>query len=395
MLKKTIFAVLLGANAVTPAMAWSTKPAGTYLVTLTNQSYGHGFSFPVAATHASSLHLFQVGQLASVQAANVAQTGSPVSTYNFLNGKLASGEVTDVYGHPFPMAARGASTAPWPAGLPFFDTQNATPALKPTVIGQTLLSSISFTVGANPNDRFSLVMMMMCTNDGLAGLDSVSLPEQYGETKIYNFYAYDAGVEKNTELSADIVDPCGLMAPRAANGDVLVSTTDGNRNSPPTASQTPPNTNTDASIQTTDPIALFSSPTIAGKADIPANFAWNANQPVGSVTITRIDGPRLDPNLTYDTTSQNINIADVQVIGGKHYKVQLKTQGEKLYSLVTADELTKQVNNQPGQYDTSTGLLTLPAVEIGARTYKAVLKNLGNFVFHLERLEEPNSAYTL
>ena len=394
MLKKVLFSVLLGANALTPALAWNTKPTGTYSVTVTNQTYGHGFSFPVAATHSSALHVFQVGQLASVQAANVAQTGSPVSTFNFLAGKLSSGEVTDVYGHPFPMAARGASTAPWPAGLPFFDALSSTPGLKPTTTGQTLLSSINFTLGANPSDRLSLVMMMMCTNDGLAGLDSVALPEQYGETKIYNFYAYDAGVEQNTELSADIVDPCGLMAPRAANGDPQVSTTDGNRNSPPTASQTPPTTNTDASIQTSNPIALFSSPTIGGKADIPANFAWNTNLPVGVVTITRIDGPRVDANLTHDSTNQNIHLADVQVLD-RHYKVQLKTQGDKLYSLVSADELTKQAHSKPAQYDTNTALLTIPSVEIGARQYRAVLKNLGNFVFRLERLEEPDTAFGL
>lgn len=386
--------MFLSSTALNPAFAWNTKTTGTYSVTLTNQTYGHGFSFPVASTHASSLHLFQDGQMATVQAANVAQTGSPVSTFNLLSGKLTTGEVTDVYGHPFPMAARGASTAPWPAGLPFFDALSSTPGLKPTTTGQTLLSSINFTLGANQGDKFSLIMMMMCTNDGLAGLDSVALPDNYGETKIYNIYAYDAGVEKNTELSADIVDPCGLMAPRAANGDPQVSTTDGNRNSPPTASQTPPSTATDASIQTTDPIALFKSPTIEGKASIPANFAWNANQPVGVVTITRIDGPRVEPNLTYDTGNQNINIADVQVLD-KHYKVQLKTQGEKLYSLVTADELTKQAHSQPAQYDTATALLTLPSVDIGSRKYRAILKNIGGFVFHLERLEEPDSAYTL
>ncbi len=393
MLKKVTFCILLASNALNPALAWNTQTTGTYQVTLSNQTYGHGFSFPVASTHRPGLHLFQEGQPASVQAANVAQTGSPVSTFNFLAGKLPSGEVTDVYGHPFPMASRSANTAPWPAGLPFFDSLSATPGLKPTTTGQTLLSSISFTLGANQGDRLSLIMMMMCTNDGLAGLDAVNLPENQGETKIYNMYAYDAGVEQNTELGADIVDPCGLMAPRAANGNPQVSTTDGNRNSPPTASQTPPSTETDTSIQTTNLIALYSNPTIGGKADIPANFAWNGLQPVGVVTITRIDGPRVEPILTYDT-NQNINIADVQV-NDLHFKVQLKSQGEKLYGLVTADQLAKQAHSLPGKYDINSGILTIPSVEIGARTYTAILKNIGNFVFHLERLEEPNSAYTL
>jgi hypothetical protein len=177
-----------------------------------------------------------------------------------------------------------------PAGLPYFDTLGILPGLKPTSTSQTLVNSISFIIGANQNDRLSLIMMMMCTNDGLAGLDSAKLPENLYETKTYNVFAYDAGVEKNTELSADIVDPCGLMAPRAANGQPQVSTSDGNRNSPPSPSQTPPTTDSDPNIQTIYPIARYTNPTISGNGDIPTNFAWKAQKPVGVVTITKING---------------------------------------------------------------------------------------------------------
>lgn len=297
MFKKSIFCIFLMGNVLNSASAWTnTAPTGTYLVTLTNQTYAQGFSFPVAATHPNGFHVFEEGQYASVQAANIAQIGTPVPMFNMLSGKLATGDVTDVYGHPFPMASGGAITAPWPAGLPYFDALGVepgttrVPGLKPTLASQTLVNGISFTIGANQSDRFSLIMMMMCTNDGLAGLDSVKLPENMGETKTYNVFAYDAGVEKNTELSADIVDPCGLMAPRDANGQPQVSTNDGNRNSSPSPSQTPPSTASDDYIKTSSPITKYSNPSISGIGNIPANFAWKAQKPVGTVTITKLDG---------------------------------------------------------------------------------------------------------
>lgn len=260
--------------------------AGVYYVTLSNETYAQGFSFPVAATHVPTFHLFQVGQYATVQAANIAQIGTPVPMYNLLHGQQGA-DVTDLYVHPFPIASGGAGTSFWKTGLPYFDGDALVPNLYSTVTDHTLTSSMSFTITAEPGDRFSLLMMMMCTNDGLAGLDAVRLPQGVGHVATYAVYAYDAGVELNTERSADIVDPCGLMAP-LQNGQPQVSTTDGNRNAPPSPSQAPPSAASDPSIQTHDPIARYRNPTVAGHGDIPANFAWKASKLVGKVTITKI-----------------------------------------------------------------------------------------------------------
>ena len=277
--------LLLAAIAVSPARSDDGNDdgdkhggPGLYAVTLTNTTYAQGFSFPVAATHDDSIIMFEVGHFASAAAAQIAQNGNPVAMYNALRG--AAG-VTGLYGGPFTVGTVGNPAVAWPAGLPYFDAAYAsTPGLYPTVSAHTLPNNVSFTIAGNRDDRFSILMMLMCTNDGLTGLDAVKLPKGLGERKDYDIYAYDAGVEINTEKSNDIVNPCGLMAPYA-HGMPQVSTTDGNVNSPPSGS--------DLSIAEHKPIARYSNPTIKGIGDVPTNFGWDANRPVGKVTITRIN----------------------------------------------------------------------------------------------------------
>ena len=50
--------------------------------------------------------------------------------------------------------------------------------------------------------------MLICTNDGFTGIDSLRLPKKVGDTVSAGSLAYDAGTEMNTELFADIVPPC-------------------------------------------------------------------------------------------------------------------------------------------------------------------------------------------
>jgi hypothetical protein len=53
--------------------------------------------------------------------------------------------------------------------------------------------------------------MLICTNDGFTGLDTVRLPQVVGETITLYSDAYDAGSEINTEDFADIVPPCPAL----------------------------------------------------------------------------------------------------------------------------------------------------------------------------------------
>ena len=54
--------------------------------------------------------------------------------------------------------------------------------------------------------------MLICTNDGFTGVDTLRLPKKVGDTASAYTSAYDAGTEINTEDFADIVPPCqGLV----------------------------------------------------------------------------------------------------------------------------------------------------------------------------------------
>ena len=63
--------------------------------------------------------------------------------------------------------------------------------------------------------------MLICTNDGFAGLDSRRLPRNDGNTRSYNVRAYDAGTEINTELHVDLVP-----APFCGGGGLGTDVTD-------------------------------------------------------------------------------------------------------------------------------------------------------------------------
>ncbi|MGI8915258.1 MAG: spondin domain-containing protein, partial [Chloroflexota bacterium] len=185
----------------------------TYKVTIMNLTKGQPFSPPVAATHRDGLHMFQVGQVATDQLAATAQDGNPVPLYKLVN------------------SARFGNSA--------MVTQKV-------IKGNTVTDSASFVINASPGDTFSLATMLICTNDGFLGLDSVALPIQGSMT--YDLKGYDAGREQNTELSKDIVDPCSALGPVKLAGD--------------------PNGNIDGPVATSpaQPIALH--PGIKGGGDL-------------------------------------------------------------------------------------------------------------------------------
>jgi hypothetical protein len=293
------FSLFAGCGAATPeelAQGLGDDPPTLYRVTLTNTTGFQGFSFPVAATHAAGFHLFQVGAAASPQAAAVAQNGNPVGAFKLAQSHLGN-DVTDAYAHAFPVASAGNPTALWKAGLPAFDPAGASgPNLYPTTSAHNLSNTITFDLVAKHKDKLSVLGMMMCTNDGLAGLDSVALPKDAAHPVTYALATYDAGVEANTFYTPDVVDPCALMAP-FANGAPQLSTSDGNKNSAPTPSQGSAGLfsvepDLGVALATSDPIAPLDGtiPDNSGQPNassfVPASWGWQGS--VGTVTIAKI-----------------------------------------------------------------------------------------------------------
>ena len=72
-------------------------------------------------------------------------------------------------------------------------------------------TSASVTIEAPADAVLSVVTMLICTNDAFTGV--AGLPLAAAGMQMVEKVAYDAGTEENSELTADIVDPCGGAGP--------------------------------------------------------------------------------------------------------------------------------------------------------------------------------------
>ena len=210
----------------------------TYRVTIENETHGQPFSPGVAVTHRRSTQLFHVGSLASPGIETIAEDGNEAPA---VAAVTAAPGVTDVVDINRPITREG------------------------TTVG-SFTDEFTLEIKARPSDRLSLAVMLICTNDGFTGLDSVKLPKDGSLT--YQAAAYDAGTENNTERSKDIVDACSALGPVPLAGD--------------------PNGNEDAAVDTSPHVPIHHHPGIAGGADLsPSMHGWT--NPVAGITIERID----------------------------------------------------------------------------------------------------------
>ena len=159
MMKKVkITLLLLAALLAGPAMAQDLS------IRISNLTKGIWFTPLLVAAHGAGTSLFTEGVAASTSLQAMAEGGD------------LSGLVSD-------LQAQGADLMENPAsGL-----------LAP---GASVSLNLMTQAG---NDRLSIVAMLLPTNDGFVGLDSLVLPTVAG-TYRYHLNAYDAGTEANTEV---------------------------------------------------------------------------------------------------------------------------------------------------------------------------------------------------
>ena len=224
-------AALMVAAFAVPAAA--EEPPSTYEVTITNLAATQPISPPVVVTHHARNSFFAVGDLASDGVVAIAENGDPSVAVAALDG---ASHVTDVVNVGQPLTL---------AGTTFGDFGD----------------SVTVAIDGLRSDVLSIAGMLICTNDGFAGGDSLELPRRGSVT--YYLGAYDAGSEYNTEASADIVDACSLLGPVVLDGDDNGNNNDG--------------------IDTSD--AVSAHPGIAGDADLLTAHNWDGA--VLMVTITR------------------------------------------------------------------------------------------------------------
>ena len=152
--------------AILTASALATSPAIAQDLTLkiTNLTNGIYFTPFLVAAHDSSTHLFMEGSAASSNLQAMAEGG-------------------DISGLSIDVQAVGGNVIEDPAGG----------FLAPG-------ANISFNLMSNTgNTHLSLTAMLLPTNDGFVGADSIEVPTTAG-TYTYYINAYDAGTEANNEV---------------------------------------------------------------------------------------------------------------------------------------------------------------------------------------------------
>ena len=149
---------------IVTALGFNPAAAADFSVTITNSTHGVYFTPLLITAHADTIHLFELGQPASTEIQAMAEGG-------------------DITGLKTAVGGADDDTVDNPAaGL-----------LGP---GATVTASLNTDTTGNP--VLSLVAMILPTNDGFVGLDSLVIPQTPG-TYTYLLNAYDAGTEANDE----------------------------------------------------------------------------------------------------------------------------------------------------------------------------------------------------
>jgi hypothetical protein len=209
----------------------------TYKVTITNITPGQPITPPLLVTHDKETSIYSVGTEASDELTQLAENGNFEPLVEKLSNVPGVGHVV-------------TGSAP------------LVPANDP---GNTGLSyQETFTINTDAGKRYlSFASMLVCTNDGIAGVDTVWLP--YHKKVVYA-KAYDVRTEMNTEDFANMVPPCQEAIGINSEDD------DGTGESDPTISE--------------DGV-IIPHPGIMGDNDLmPSIHGWN--NPVVKIEIERM-----------------------------------------------------------------------------------------------------------
>lgn len=207
-------------------------PLSTYEVTITNLTSGQPFTPPFVATHQRSIDFFDVGSPAINAIQEIAE-----------NGNLGP--------------ALGVASS----SSKVFESKAVAGEVPPIVPG----ASRTFSISAEPGSRnLTWVSMLICSNDGFTGLDSLRLPQHVGDSATHFTNGYDAGTEINTEAWADLVPPCAQITGFGDQGGSGTTTSD-----------------------LAEGGVISMHPGIAGDANlVPGVHGWTG--PVARVEVTRV-----------------------------------------------------------------------------------------------------------
>jgi len=226
-----------------------TSGSRRYRVTVTNLTDGQPFTPPAVALHRPSVELFSVGEPANEAVQQVAENGNlgPLLDLADSTGAVRGAGVVAADDGPTPLVPE---SDPGDTGLPYF-------------------GAVEVSADASAT-HLSFVSMLIATNDGFVGLDTVALPGAVNESHTHYAPGYDAGTEENTERFRDMVPPAQfLVDPDLVLGETNVEST----------TESDPATATDG--------VITPHPGVEGDADLAAEvYDWR--DPAAVVHVERI-----------------------------------------------------------------------------------------------------------
>ncbi len=211
-----------------------------YRVTVANNTSGQPFTPPAVAAHRSSVEVFSVGDAANEPTRQIAENGNL--------GPLAQ-LIEDTN------AIRGAAVGEEPL----------VPQSDPADTDFPYYTTLDLSADASAT-HLTFLSMLIATNDGIVGLDTVPLPEAVNESRTYYANGYDVGTEQNTELFGDLVPPAKTL--------ILGGQSEGT-------------TESDEEIQ--EDGVITPHPGIQGVGNLPPSvYDWS--EPAAMLQVERVDG---------------------------------------------------------------------------------------------------------
>lgn len=186
-------------------------PTATYEVTITNLTSAQPMSPPVLAVSYRKDVLFKNRKPSSYALKEISENGNNVPVSWELTRAKLRGTVFDWKVAPTPLVPEGR---PGNTGVPGTPCASGCP------------KSETVTITANNRySRLSWASMLVCTNDGFAGVAGLKLPKKLGATTTYSSPAWETGTERNTERYADMMPPCqsliGISDPAGQPGTAV------------------------------------------------------------------------------------------------------------------------------------------------------------------------------
>jgi hypothetical protein len=214
--------------------------ARSYRVTVANLTRGQPFTPPAVALHRPDVEVFSVGEPANGPTRALAE-----------NGDL--GPLVDLIQDTNSIRAAAVGDGP------------LVPEADPGKTGHPYYATLHLSADASAR-HLTFVSMLIATNDGIVGLDTVELPTDVNESATFYANGYDVGTEQNTERFGDLVPPAKTL--------IIGGEPEGTAESDPAISE--------------DDV-IRPHPGIQGDGELPPSvYDWR--EPAGVVQVERVDG---------------------------------------------------------------------------------------------------------